>query len=458
MAINSPYVDPLIITWHTDSEGKKVSVLRENEQQKVVNGKITLSEIPDEFYGVTISGYNEVKYGKIINETDFKVNYALGEVAFHPSQEGKTIIVDSYYGRGIIYYPSSRIYYTTSPDGDVETTLQDFLDSIAAYSYKGIYDNNTIYSQNNIVYYNGTTYICEVQTTVGNPPTDETRWRPMSAGYNERGLFNELVQYYPRDIVEYDYALYVCKIKPPIGTLPTNTFYFDKLLSIENLQSLINNTKYVGEYHDDTQYYQNNIVSFNGCSYIAKKNTLGNRPPLLPLVENEYWGLIAVKGYDGANLTFKGVYREDVQYDKDDLVYYSDATVSGVFVALQSTYGNPPTNTEYWATFMLGGGDMNKAQYDYNNDGVVNDSDKLGGQLPSYYAKQEDLDNVVLNFNSHIENNSLHVPFTDIQNDAQSRVNTHANVTASLSTLGHVKYAVLTATLDTSWSGSSARF
>ena len=41
---------------------------------------------------------------------------------------------------------------------------------------------------------------------------------------------------------------------------------------------------------------------------------------------------------------------------------------------------------------------------------------------------------------------------------AQSKVNTHANVTASLSTLGHVKYAVLTATLNTSWSGSSAPY
>lgn len=45
-----------------------------------------------------------------------------------------------------------------------------------------------------------------------------------------------------------------------------------------------------------------------------------------------------------------------------------------------------------------------------------------------------------------------------VQNDAQSKVDTHANVTASLSTLGHVKYAVLTATLDTSWSGSSAPY
>ena len=48
--------------------------------------------------------------------------------------------------------------------------------------------------------------------------------------------------------------------------------------------------------------------------------------------------------------------------------------------------------------------------------------------------------------------------FTDIQNDAQSRVNDHANVTASLSTLGHVKCDVLTAILDPLWSGSSVPY
>lgn len=38
----------------------------------------------------------------------------------------------------------------------------------------------------------------------------------------------------------------------------------------------------------------------------------------------------------------------------------------------------------------LGGGDMTKAEYDSNDDGVVDDSDKLGGQLPSYYAKDSE--------------------------------------------------------------------
>ena len=38
----------------------------------------------------------------------------------------------------------------------------------------------------------------------------------------------------------------------------------------------------------------------------------------------------------------------------------------------------------------LGGGDMTKAEYDADGDGVVDDSDKLGGQLPGYYAKDSE--------------------------------------------------------------------
>lgn len=46
----------------------------------------------------------------------------------------------------------------------------------------------------------------------------------------------------------------------------------------------------------------------------------------------------------------------------------------------------------------LGGGDMLKSAYDTDNNGQVDkadDSDKLGGQFPSYYAKAEDLNNYV---------------------------------------------------------------
>ena len=39
-------------------------------------------------------------------------------------------------------------------------------------------------------------------------------------------------------------------------------------------------------------------------------------------------------------------------------------------------------------------GDMLKSIYDTDGDGIVDDAEKLGGQLPSYYARAEDLTNV----------------------------------------------------------------
>lgn len=41
-----------------------------------------------------------------------------------------------------------------------------------------------------------------------------------------------------------------------------------------------------------------------------------------------------------------------------------------------------------------GAGDMLKATYDTDNDGIVDDAEKLGGQLPSYYAKAADVPSV----------------------------------------------------------------
>lgn len=41
-----------------------------------------------------------------------------------------------------------------------------------------------------------------------------------------------------------------------------------------------------------------------------------------------------------------------------------------------------------------GAGDMVRATYDANENGIVDDAEKLGGQLPSYYAKASDVPSV----------------------------------------------------------------
>ena len=51
-----------------------------------------------------------------------------------------------------------------------------------------------------------------------------------------------------------------------------------------------------------------------------------------------------------------------------------------------------------------GYGDMLKATYDADDDGIVDDSEKLGGQLPSYYATASELQTAIDNIPSALKN------------------------------------------------------
>lgn len=61
----------------------------------------------------------------------------------------------------------------------------------------------------------------------------------------------------------------------------------------------IRNYKNCGVYNSLTQYYIGNEVLNDGSSYRAKQDTLGNPPPPHPIIENDYWIMVASKGADG---------------------------------------------------------------------------------------------------------------------------------------------------------------
>lgn len=141
------FLDAVKIQWYTDSLGQKQSVQIDNEIGQVINGKLTLSHIPDYFYKVQITGYNETTEGSL-SVTDFRVNYMNGDVIFHPSVEGQNITVNRYFARGVVLYPASRIYTKMGTAGQIEQTLQDLIDSIQVGEgnygdmYKLTYDVN----------------------------------------------------------------------------------------------------------------------------------------------------------------------------------------------------------------------------------------------------------------------------------------------------------------------------
>lgn len=70
--------------------------------------------------------------------------------------------------------------------------------------------------------------------------------------------------------------------------------------AITDMQSLINNTVHRGIWNNTTQYFKNNMATYNGSAFIALQDNVDKSPPTLPTQSNPYWTLFAEKGATGA--------------------------------------------------------------------------------------------------------------------------------------------------------------
>jgi chemotaxis protein histidine kinase CheA len=274
------YNDPIRIVWRKgDSSEPYVDKV---ESQKVINNMVVLTEIPDEFTHVSISGYTEI-YEGTPSTYQFIVNYENGIITFHASQEGLTISNMTYKGRGFILYPASRIYgHNDNPD--VTITLQQIIDlgvealdalaqlivaianaeaatalaitqadyakaqgdyakaegDYAKFSgdslvFKGTYAAGTEYVARNMVYYNGATYMA-IATTTGNVPTNVTYWKKIGSMV-WKGTYASATAYTYGDFVTdaSNYNLYMSISESNTGQLLTNTSYWNKMITVQGV-------------------------------------------------------------------------------------------------------------------------------------------------------------------------------------------------------------------------------
>lgn len=124
----SNYNDPIIFNWHIDPQsGEKYSVQITDESQTVIKNRIFLNQIPDKLRGVKINGLTEKT--NIATANDFTVDYTNGSITFHPSKDNTQFSI-SYYGRGVVMYPATRIWTELGNMGQVRETLKDVLSQI----------------------------------------------------------------------------------------------------------------------------------------------------------------------------------------------------------------------------------------------------------------------------------------------------------------------------------------
>lgn len=68
----------------------------------------------------------------------------------------------------------------------------------------------------------------------------------------------------------------------------------DAINAINEINTIINNFQYLGEWNNATNYLKNNMVAYQGQSYIALKNSVNT-----PVSNSEFWNLFASKGEKG---------------------------------------------------------------------------------------------------------------------------------------------------------------
>ena len=130
----------------------------------ITNNKIILSELPDQFSGITIPNYSESKSPSDLISTSFYCNYLNGTLSFSSTENGKTVTA-TYLGRGIIAIPAERIY-TKSVDGTATQNLQEVSDSVG--------DASTVLSNLNSAITTGGTTKTNLDSSISTAITKKT--------------------------------------------------------------------------------------------------------------------------------------------------------------------------------------------------------------------------------------------------------------------------------------------
>ncbi len=293
------------------------------------------------------------------------------------------------------------------------------------FVWKGNWATTTSYIVDDVVAYNGKTYICVVTHTSGTFNTDLTaltpKWNLMADGQTWGGDWTPATAYSPGVIVRYGGTTYICK------TNHTSAGTF----SATNWDIFATGLDWQTDWATTTAYKLNDVVRFGGYTYVCNTAHTSGATTADFYTDSAKWDTL------NAGLDYKGTWSaSSVYYKINDVVKYgadlwicttahtSSATFSTAdftifvngfqfesswsnstayqvgdivtyggytYVALQNHTGQTPsTATSYWSVFTTGF----KFQGEYVNstDYEIGDVVSLGGY--TYLAVQDTSGNV----------------------------------------------------------------
>jgi len=188
----------------------------------------------------------------------------------------------------------------------------------AINAWEGTWDSLTVYQAFNAVSYNNASYISLVNINQGNfPSSSPTQWAvlataggPGPAGeFIFTGVWSALTTYVLNDIVSYNGSSYVATGTPVFGVPPTTDITHWALIAevgaqgpggSQGIQGVIGpGFVWLGAWSNTTSYVLNDVVGLLGSSYVAVAANLGVNPST---DSGSFWQLMALAGQNGTNV------------------------------------------------------------------------------------------------------------------------------------------------------------
>lgn len=182
---------------------------------------------------------------------------------------------------------------TATPPNDIKYVLL-----ARGLNYRGQWVNTSVYDNNEVVIYEGSTYISTVNgTTGGAVPPNNTNFSLLASGLFHRGAWVAGIQYRKDNTVLYAGSLYRVTVTLTAAdtALPPNDARY-QLLASKGEQGIQGNkgAQYRGKWNSTVAYVIDDIVEYGGSSWIAVDNNTNITP-----AENGIWSLLVSKGDPG---------------------------------------------------------------------------------------------------------------------------------------------------------------
>lgn len=218
----------------------------------------------------------------------------------------------------------------------------------AGYSSKGGYNASMAYQEGNVVSKDGSSYSC-IQPCLGIEPPNTSYWTLVAAkgdtgisGLTARGAYTTNTNYYINDVVEYAGSSYACYVACK-DVLPTDTTKWAILVTkgAQGDQGAKGDKGDVGmvwkdTYDAATTYALNEVVFYNGCSWICVAVSTGNAPS----VSSTFWSLVAKQGNPAA-LSDAGTWAPSTAYTIGAVVTYDGGKYSALVAHTSSATFSP---------------------------------------------------------------------------------------------------------------------